>query len=60
MGRADHWLANEFRILGGAVDEVTGRIYIEHTVGELLDIAQYLRDKPTFDTRELSQRKIKR
>jgi len=29
-----------FRIPGGYIDDQTGRIYIEHTVGELIDIAE--------------------
>lgn len=35
--------AQEFRIPGGVVDERTKRIEIEHTVGELREIAQKLR-----------------
>jgi hypothetical protein len=33
-----------FRIPGGAMDEQTKRFHVEHTVGELIDIADYLRE----------------
>lgn len=36
----------EFRIPGGVRDEDTGRFYVEHTVGELVDIADQLRSEP--------------
>ena len=49
LGPASAFKANQFRIPGGFVDEFTGRIYIEHTVGELRDIADYLRAFP-YDT----------
>lgn len=35
--------AQQFRVPGGVVDEITGRIEICHTVGELIDIANFLR-----------------
>lgn len=35
-----------FRIPGGVRDEVTKRLYIEHTVGELREIADQLRSRP--------------
>ena len=53
LGLAKNIKANQFRIPGGAIDEVTGRVYIEHTVGELVDIAEYMRGRPSFDAKEL-------
>lgn len=53
MGAAKSFKAHQFRIPGGAKDEITGRFYIEHTVGELRDIADDMRSNPTFDLREL-------
>jgi len=38
----------QIRILGGGRDPDTGRIWIEHTVGELLEIAQEVHKHP-FD-----------
>ncbi len=43
LGPADRFKATEFCVPGGVADPETGRIYIEHTVGELVDIADYLR-----------------
>ena len=41
---------DQFRIPGGVRDERTRRIYIEHTVGELQDIANQLRTRPQMHT----------
>lgn len=38
--------AEQFRIPGGVVDPQTGRYELLHTVGELVDIADFLRDGP--------------
>ena len=46
---------DQFRIPGGVINETTGRIDILHTVGELIDIADYLRTHRPFDKRELAQ-----
>jgi len=54
MGLAKKFTANQLRIPGGAKDETTGKFYIEHTVGELIDIADYMRTNPHFDKRELA------
>lgn len=54
MGSAKSFKANQFRIPGGAKDEVSGRFWIEHTVGELIDIAEYMRAHPSFDKTELA------
>ena len=37
---------DQFRIPGGVRDDRTRRIYIEHTVGELQEIANMLRSRP--------------
>ena len=58
MGLAKNYKINQFNIPGGAQDERTGRFYIEHTVGELIDIADYMRTHPSFDKRELVGREI--
>lgn len=44
LGPAGLFVAPQFRIPGGVIDEATGRIEILHTVGELVDIADYQRD----------------
>lgn len=41
-GAAKH---EPFGIPGGVIDHITGRIYIEHTAGELIDIADQLADR---------------
>ena len=46
LGETKKFKGSSFNIPGGARDENTGRFYIEHTVGELIDMANYLRDKP--------------
>ena len=43
LGEASGFTAGEFIIPGGVIDEATGRIEIEHTVGELIDIADLIR-----------------
>lgn len=40
---AGYAIDSQFRIPGGAQDATTGRFHIEHTVGELIDIAEALR-----------------
>ncbi len=42
---------DQFRIPGGIISK--NKVYIEHTVGELKDIADALRVKRPFDKREL-------
>ena len=59
LGLAKKFKHDQIRIPGGVVDEITGRIFIEHTVGQLLDIANYIRMKPAYDKNELSQMKPK-
>ena len=43
---------DQLRIPGGASDGK--KFYIEHTVGELMDIADYLRGDSAFDKKELA------
>lgn len=43
LGPARSFSTEVFRILGGVRDEQTGRIHILHTVGELVDIAEFFR-----------------
>lgn len=45
---------NQLRIPGGAKDDTTGVFHIEHTVGELVDIADHMRGAPHFDKKELA------
>ena len=43
MGLAKKQKHSQCRVMGGCVDETSGRIYIEHTVAELRDIADQLK-----------------
>ncbi len=43
LGPATKFKHDQIRILGGVYDK--GRYYIEHTVGQLREIADHLRDK---------------
>lgn len=43
LGFSKDFKSNQFIIPGGAIDEQSGRIFIEHTVGELQDIAFKMR-----------------
>ena len=53
MGLAKKFKANQFRIPGGAWDETTQKYYVEHTVGELVEMANDMREFPSFDIKEL-------
>lgn len=46
LGQSTKFKADQFRIPGGAYDEITDRYYVEHTVGELRDIADHMRVRP--------------
>ena len=50
--------AQQFRVPGGIIDEKTGKGEIVHTVGELIDIADFLRagriPEPEVETRDLT------
>ena len=43
MGLAKKQKHNQCRIMGGCVDEHSGRIFIEHTVAELREIAETMK-----------------
>ncbi len=44
LGPARKFKSDQFAIPGGVVDETTGRFELLHTVGELYDMAECLRD----------------
>lgn len=46
LGPASGFSAGEFVIPGGVTDEHSGRIYVEHKVAELVEIADLLREGP--------------
>lgn len=48
LGPAKSFQAEEFQILGGVVDAVTGRGETLHTVGELQDMANHMRRSKPF------------
>jgi len=54
MGLAKKQKADQVRIMGGMVDRVTKRIFIEHSVAELRAIAQQRKKAPLFDKCELA------
>ena len=55
LGPASEFTTPEFRIIGGVVDEVTGRGEILHTVGELKDMADdmHMHAAPIVRTRNI-------
>jgi len=53
LGDSKKFKTDPIRIMGGVRDEFTGKLYIEETVGSLLDIALALRARPTFNKKEL-------
>ena len=46
MGPYESFTAPEFHLPGAVKDDQTGRVTIVHTVGELQDVANALRDQP--------------
>lgn len=46
LGPAKQFNRPQFRIPGGARDDFTGRFHVVHTVGELVDMANQLREGP--------------
>jgi len=52
LGLSKLWPHDPIRIPGGVKDN-NGKFWIEHTVGELRDIADQIRIKPSFDKAEL-------
>jgi hypothetical protein len=53
MGQSKKFKADQLRLPGGAFNEIEQKYYVEHTVGELREIANHWRAKPTFKDREL-------
>lgn len=47
MGLAKKFKFDQLRIPGGAYDETTNKYYVEHTVGELRELADDMRTNPT-------------
>ena len=45
LGPAENFIGNQFHIPGGAVDEVTGKGNVWHSVGELQGMAEELRHR---------------
>jgi len=58
MGPAKKHKHDEFRIPGGGI-ETNGRIWIVHTVAELMGIADHLRDSKGFNKEALVGTKIR-
>ncbi len=56
MGDA-RWFKNidPISIPGGAYDEVDDKYYVEHSVGELVEIANQIRGSEPLDKRELAE-----
>lgn len=58
MGIAKKFKSDGFAIIGGVYDEINNRFYIEHTVGELVEMAEQMRNEPSItplDYREIEQ-----
>mgnify|MGYP001578815119 CR=1 FL=1 len=55
LGLTENFQADQMRILGGVIDSFTGKIWIEHTVGELKEIADKLRGNSPFNKQELAR-----
>lgn len=53
MGREENFKADQMRIMGGVIDK--GKVYQEETVGSLRDMANWLREHPSFDKNELAK-----
>ncbi len=53
MGPSKNFKHGQIRVMGGAIDPSTKKIYIEETVGTLREYAQQMKAKPTFDVPEL-------
>lgn len=43
---------NQIRIPGGGIDGITGVFWIEHTIGELRSMADYMRMNPSVDIKD--------
>ena len=53
MGPSRNFKEGQMRIMGGAIDPSTKKIYIEETVGSLRTYAQQMKDHPTINVPEL-------
>jgi len=53
LGDSKKFKTDPIRIMGGVKDPDTHKLYIEETVGSLLDIALEIRARPTFSKSEL-------
>jgi len=52
LGLASNFTTGEFNIMGGNVEN-NGNIHIEHTVDEVRDMANHMREAEPFDRKEL-------
>jgi len=59
LGLSKNFKHDQFRIPGGAMDPITKRIWIEHSVAELLAIADQLRNSKGFNKEALVGTKIR-
>ncbi len=50
MGPRESFTHEELLVRGAVQDPTTGRVEVLHTVGELKDIADYMREKPALST----------
>ena len=55
LGPEKAFRRDQFRIPGGVINDQTHKIEILHTVGELREIAEWIREAPAMDIRELCQ-----
>lgn len=53
LGAEKAFRRDQFNIPGGVINTKTGKMDILHTVGELREIAEWIREKPAMDIREL-------
>lgn len=54
LGDTKDFTSNEFHIMGGGIDEETGRGFIEETVGSLKSIADWKRSVNLWDKLDLA------
>lgn len=59
LGPAKKFTGDEFCLMGGFRDEITGRIEIVHTVDELLEMAEQLRIRPSQSKQHKGQDLVK-
>ena len=58
LGSAKKYSIDQFRILGGVRDEITGKVTLLHTLGELIQIAEYMHVKNKPMSSEIEPRDI--